>query len=237
MWVSNLIFFIFCRLNTFVSFCSDLCAGCAGQEEALPVPRVHLESQWSEVFPSEQVKLQCDINGGDWTIAWYRDEQSVTSADASVILESRSLTLLSASQSQSGKYSCEGLSKTNASVSTTRSPATQITVHGEKLKPKLSIAGNLQSIFVGESFAISCSISASSSWEYVWYLNDNLKVKSSDNVYTVASAEEAHNGNYYCRVRRGLVTVSSDSNTINVKVAGMFCFLPYLLFGTQGWDF
>ncbi|XP_020785663.2 hemicentin-1-like [Boleophthalmus pectinirostris] len=213
MWVSKIIFFI------------SFSAGCGAQGEALPVPSVHLQSQWSKVFPSEQIKLSCEINSKSWTITWYRDEQEVRPSDSSVILseESQNLTVNAEAQSQSGKYRCKGNSKTNTSVSTTYSNAVQITVLGEKLKPTLSINENRQSVFVGEAFTIRClisqSVSASSSWEYVWYLNDNPMHKSFKDEYTVVSAEESHDGDYSCKVRRGGVTVSTASDTINVKVS------------------
>lgn len=200
-----------------------LSAAFAAQDskEALPVPRVLLLSQWSEFFPSEQVRLRCDVNGGDWTVTWYRNKQKIDTADTSVILseESRNLTLNAKAQTQSGLYSCKGFHKTNASHSTQDSNTVSVTVHGEKLKPALIVSGSVQNIFVRESITFRCLINVSSSWEYVWYLNDNLVHKSSEDMYTVQSAEDANNGNYQCKVQRRGVSVSTDSNTVNIKVS------------------
>lgn len=190
-------------------------------EEALPVPQLHLQSQWSEVFPPENVKLRCDVNGEDWTIIWYKDGLEIQGADTSVMVsdDSRSLTLKAEAQAQSGIYSCKGFDKTNASRSTQESNTLPITVHGEKLKPALS--GSLQDIYVGESVSFSCLIDVSSSWEYVWYRNDNLMHKSSENVYTVKAAEEANNGNYHCKVQREGLFVSTESNTARLIVTNV----------------
>uniref|UniRef100_A0A8C6TCZ2 Ig-like domain-containing protein n=1 Tax=Neogobius melanostomus TaxID=47308 RepID=A0A8C6TCZ2_9GOBI len=189
--------------------------------EALPVPRVHLQSQWSEIFPPEQVRLRCDVNGKDWTVIWYRDEQEIQTTDTSVILseDAQNLTLKAEAQTQSGKYSCKGFHKSNASLSTQDSNALQITVHGQKLKPALSVSGDEQDVLVGQSVTFRCGIDVLSSWEYYWYLNDNTVHKSTVDVYTVQSAEEAHNGKYHCKVKRGGVFVSNDSNTVSVKVS------------------
>ncbi|CAL1606233.1 unnamed protein product [Knipowitschia caucasica] len=206
MWVPELLFFIYYSVS------------CSAQENALPVPSVHLQSQWSEVFPSELVTLNCDIQSEDWAIVWYRDEQEVPDSSVTLSEENKILNFNALSHSQSGQYSCKGRRKTNASVSTTRSNAVQITVQEQKLNPAITIDGNLRNIFVGESFKLRCSVREQSLWKYVWYRDGTIIHRSSEEEHIVGSAAVTDTGNYHCRIKRGGVTVSSDSNTISVQV-------------------
>lgn len=200
-----------------------LCAAFAAQDpgEERPVPVVHLQSHWSEVYPSEQVKLRCDLNDEAWGVTWSKDQQEIQTASMSVTLteESRVLTVKAESQTQSGKYSCRGVHKTNTSLSTEESNALPITVHGQKLTPALRVSGSTQDIFVGESVTFRCSVNITSGGEYHWFLNDYHVHKSFEDEYKVLSAEETNNGNYQCKVQRGGVSVSTDSNTVSIKVS------------------
>ncbi|XP_033825187.2 hemicentin-1 [Periophthalmus magnuspinnatus] len=205
MWVSKVIFFIY------------LSTSCTAQEEALPVPNMHLQSSWFEVFPDELVKLRCNINSKDWTITWYKDEQEVQPSDSSVILseDSQSLTLNAVAQSQSGKYSCKGNSKTNASVSTARSNALQITVHDT---PTLTLSKNPtpNSMYVGETVIFTCDVPRLVGWTYKWY-KDDADIGRTGPTLTIV-LELSNGGNYSCKALREDRVVPLSSKKITQAV-------------------
>ncbi|KAJ0036762.1 hypothetical protein NQD34_005439 [Periophthalmus magnuspinnatus] len=205
MWVSKVIFFIY------------LSTSCTAQEEALPVPNMHLQSSWFEVFPDELVKLRCNINSKDWTITWYKDEQEVQPSDSSVILseDSQSLTLNAVAQSQSGKYSCKGNSKTNASVSTARSNALQITVHDIPV-PEVKLRSSWTDVFKNEKVILGCE-TGSTDWRFLWFRNgqpltgdDSLKITGEEgSTLQIVSASLSHMGPYTCKAQHKSRTVNS----------------------------
>uniref|UniRef100_A0A8C9RZK2 Ig-like domain-containing protein n=1 Tax=Scleropages formosus TaxID=113540 RepID=A0A8C9RZK2_SCLFO len=63
-----------------------------------------LQSGWTEMFPSEKVTLRCDLQGssGQWDYRWSKDGQELPNRNGDT------LTIHSATQSDTGRYSCKG---------------------------------------------------------------------------------------------------------------------------------
>ena len=98
----------------------------------IPSPKVEKKTLWLHVFPTESVKLGCQMNGSsDWTFTWYKDGQ-VVHAGESVSLERDASVLFikSTSASHRGKYSCSGKHK-QRSVSSNITSGLQLDVYGE----------------------------------------------------------------------------------------------------------
>ena len=98
----------------------------------VPVPALKLVTPWSDVFPSERVEMSCAVQGSsDWSFTWYRNGD-IVSGDSAVSLgaEGESLTILSATQTHQGLYTCTSHHKTR-NIGSGPSNSVDITVHCE----------------------------------------------------------------------------------------------------------
>ncbi|KAL1020477.1 hypothetical protein UPYG_G00000540 [Umbra pygmaea] len=182
-----------------------------------PVPNLSVQSGWYDVFPSETVELNCGLQDAStaWVYKWSRDDQDLSEKGAT-------LSISSATQTHSGTYQC--------STSLPERPAT--TKHSYKLSvsiyPNQPVAvlfqdGGLRVMYVGEKVSLSCWVTQSSGWQYVWY-KDSQRTQlpnpaSSQTTYTISSAGLKDSGTYWCRATRGKTPFYSEySHTVLLKV-------------------
>lgn len=105
----------------------------------IPAPEVKKQMLWSDVFPTENVSLRCEMNGSsDWTFMWYKDGQAVRAGQV-VSFDTNKATLFisSASPAFQGEYKCKG-HLNSRSVSTNSSSGVILSVYGEFLSTMLS---------------------------------------------------------------------------------------------------
>ncbi|XP_075952522.1 Fc receptor-like protein 5 [Anarhichas minor] len=187
-----------------------------------PVPSLQLQSEWSDVFPSEKVELSCSVTGSsDWTFTWYRNTQ-LQEPDPNVSLspEGSKLTITAATQTHSGSYSCKAHHKTK-SVTTKSSNSVKLTVYANKPKPTLTRRSNFDKMFPGESVTFTCKVDVASGWVYLWYhkVTDEIPAHN-NNAYTIASIDHPNSGQYHCKAKRGkdpFYTEESDTTFLQVS--------------------
>lgn len=99
--------------------------------EEIPVPTLDKVTEWLDVFPTETVKLRCQMQSDGWTFTWYKDTEEVRADDIVKNGTSGStLSIKSASASHRGHYTCSGEMKSR-SVSSTHSSEVTLHVYGE----------------------------------------------------------------------------------------------------------
>ncbi|XP_074500369.1 hemicentin-1 isoform X2 [Sebastes fasciatus] len=179
----------------------------------IPVPILELITPWSDVFPTESVKLSCRMDGtSDWTYTWFKDGVQVQT-DNTVSFESDAATLSisSASASHRGQYTCKGILKSR-SVKSDFSVGQ--TLHVYDTKPTVTLIQNPihNMMHTEDPVTFSCHINVSSGWEYQWY-KDNSLLDGSGNNHTIKSVVITNTGSYQCQAKRGTDTVFfSDKN-------------------------
>ncbi|XP_031700313.1 titin [Anarrhichthys ocellatus] len=198
---------------------------CAAQDpyDEPPVPSLQLQSEWSDVFPSEKVELSCSVTGSsDWTFTWYRNTQQLQEPDPNVSLspEGSKLTITAATQTHSGSYSCEAHHKTK-SVTTKSSNSVKLTVYANKPKPTLTRSSNFDKMFPGEPVTFTCKVDVASGWVYLWYHKGTDEIPAhNNNTYTIASIDHPNSGQYHCKAKRGkdpFYTEESDTTVLQVS--------------------
>ncbi|XP_048879201.1 Fc receptor-like protein 5 isoform X12 [Brienomyrus brachyistius] len=173
---------------------------------AIPTAMLSLESGWTEIFTNESVSLRCDLQGGptQWEFKWYRDGQEIPSYGPG-----DKYTITKATLSDHGDYTCRGQYRERRSVQSVGSRVLTLTVFDT---PGISLKQDPPGhIYRGEHLSLTCSVQGvSKGWEYLWYkgpertalANTNSSTSDGSN-YTISSAALSHNGEYWCRARRG----------------------------------
>lgn len=97
-----------------------------------PIPSLQLQSTWLDVFPSEKVEFKCSINGNsDWTFIWYKNEEKLQDSDPNVSFSpDGSVLTITAAQTYSGNYSCNGQHKSK-DIRAANSSSLTLTVNGK----------------------------------------------------------------------------------------------------------
>lgn len=98
----------------------------------IPVPSLKLITPWLDVFPTESVKLSCEMNdNSDWIYKWSKDGNEVQ-ADTFASFDSKraTLSISSASAAHTGHYTCKG-QLGQRSVSSRFSSTLNLTVYGK----------------------------------------------------------------------------------------------------------
>ncbi|KAM6929339.1 basement membrane-specific heparan sulfate proteoglycan core protein [Lycodopsis pacificus] len=198
---------------------------CAAQDpyNEPPVPSLHLQSEWLDVFPSEKVELNCSVTGSsNWNFTWYRNAQQLQESDPNVSLspEGSKLTITAATQTYSGIYSCKA-HHTTKSVTTESSNSVKLTVSANKPKPTLTRSANFDKMFPGESVTFRCKVDVASEWVYLWYHKGTDEIAAhNNNTYTIASIDHPNSGQYHCKAKRGkdpFYTEESDTTVLQVS--------------------
>lgn len=98
----------------------------------IPSPKVEKRTSWLHVFPTESVRLSCEMdNSSDWMFTWYKDGQEVHAGQGvSFDQDATVLSINWASASHRGQYSCSGKHK-QRSVSSNITSGLQLDVYGE----------------------------------------------------------------------------------------------------------
>ncbi|XP_048879190.1 Fc receptor-like protein 3 isoform X2 [Brienomyrus brachyistius] len=173
---------------------------------AIPTAMMSLESGWTEIFTNESVSLRCDLQGGptQWEYKWYRDGQEIPSYGPG-----DKYTITKATLSDHGDYTCRGQYRERRSVLSVGSRVLTLRVFDT---PGISLKQDPPGhIYRGEHLSLTCSVQGvSKGWEYLWYkgperaalANTNSSTSDGSN-YTISSAALSHNGEYWCRARRG----------------------------------
>ncbi|XP_052396787.1 titin isoform X39 [Carassius gibelio] len=156
-----------------------------------PKAKLTVDPKWTEFFPSENIELKCEIEGGSsgWTFEWIKDTWTS---------EGDSVRAITVKHPDSGKYSCRGKLK-NRQVTTQQSNAFQLNV---KDLPEPKIQSDWTEAFPGEKVYLECVIQGvSENWNYMWF-KDSRRIVSSDetNINTLTlSVKSSHHGAYECQ--------------------------------------
>ncbi|XP_026099283.1 titin-like [Carassius auratus] len=168
-----------------------------------PKAKLTVDPKWTEFFPSENIELKCEIEGGSsgWTFEWIKDTWTS---------EGDSVRAITVKHPDSGKYSCRGKLK-NRQVTTQQSNAFQLNV---KDLPEPKIQSDWTEAFPGEKVYLECVIQGvSENWNYMWF-KDSRRIVSSDetnikgNTLTL-SVKSSHHGAYECQAELQGRTVST----------------------------
>ncbi|AWP09726.1 putative titin-like [Scophthalmus maximus] len=186
----------------------------------IPLPDLKQTTQWLDVFPSESVKLSCDMQrGSDWTYTWRKDGQKVQADDiVSFDSNGKTLSISSASAKHAGQYNCNGHLQ-GRSVISNSSPELTLTVYDKKPNVVLTQDPGYKVMFPGESVSYSCHLNVSSGWEYLYY-KDRDQLGVSGITYSINSVGTANRGSYTCQAKRGKTQVffSSLSQVMHLEV-------------------
>ncbi|KAM4610085.1 B-cell receptor CD22-like isoform 1-T1 [Polymixia lowei] len=165
----------------------------------IPVPSLQRKTPWLDVFPTESVKLHCEVkSSSEWNYRWFRGGRGLQ-ADSS--MSGGILSIHSASVTDSGEYKCRGRHKSR-SVSTKSSSGLTLKVYDEKPIPVLMQNPAYKEMYVGELLSFSCEVNVSSGWEYLWYIHGNQH-PNSGSTYAITSAVTKDTAAYKCKAKRG----------------------------------
>nr|XP_015201471.1 PREDICTED: Fc receptor-like protein 3 isoform X2 [Lepisosteus oculatus] len=173
--------------------------------QVLERPRavISLGQEWSEVHAGETAVLRCSISGSYpmQSFGWYKDEHTSPVHQS----EDKNWTILSALESHTGHYSCQGRSRENPSYSKKSSPV-KLKVQVTRPRTVLSLQRLHTEVFEGDTITLSCVVEDSSpGWSFYWYKDilDKPEHKSQSSSYIVSPANLSHTGQYWCQAARG----------------------------------
>ncbi|KAI2647725.1 Fc receptor-like protein 5 [Labeo rohita] len=193
-----------------------------------PKPNVTIKPD-HHVFRGDTVTLRCDIYGEgvtSWSYSWYKE------GSTSVFSDRQEHTFSSVTESDAGKYSCNG-SETEGSRWSQMSDAVTLTVSD----PKAVLSVSSQKwLTEGDPVTLNCEVyNFSTGWTFSWFTltassenshHYNLLSDSSRGAggnYTVSSAALNHTGVYSCRAEREKPAYKTQySNTQLLWVTGIF---------------
>ncbi|XP_039465658.1 immunoglobulin superfamily member 1-like isoform X4 [Oreochromis aureus] len=162
----------------------------------LPIkPTVTLQPSWPQIYSGETVTVRCEIQrreGAQWTYEW-------RPAKLNTPPTSSEYRIITATESDSGGYSCRGR---RGYLLTQWSKIITLTV---SYKPKTELRADRTAVPVGGSVTLTCSVtppSSSSGWKYYWYRYDRYYklVTSPDAVFlSNGQISVSEGGRYWCR--------------------------------------
>ncbi|XP_076133522.1 Fc receptor-like protein 5 isoform X2 [Alosa pseudoharengus] len=180
----------------------------------LPQTTLVMQSKWTKFFPSEVVKMKCDIQppSPDWICKYYRDDQELQTSNCM-------LNLQSANTGDSGVYKCIGTLRCLQTQ-----PSNPIGVHVYAHLPMLllSVDPTEPPIYTKENVTLTCSVQEEQEgWTYMWYKGSDQKTpvnQASERVFTISSVQRSHNGEYKCQVKReNFSSGYSDSHGLTIE--------------------
>ncbi|XP_017569065.1 leukocyte immunoglobulin-like receptor subfamily A member 3 [Pygocentrus nattereri] len=168
------------------------------------------------VFRGEAVTLRCDIQWGRDTeckYSWYKEANTLYSSSTT-----QEFRFSPAEESHSGNYTCSGEDIGNSGYSQS-SDAVTLTVTG---LPRATLTVEPEGpVFSGESVTLKCEIQSHSNWRYQWYKGSRRTAvsQSQTNTFTIRSAADQDQDQYWCRGERDYRPTSSQpSNTVTLTV-------------------
>ncbi|XP_048097969.1 immunoglobulin superfamily member 1-like isoform X2 [Alosa alosa] len=181
----------------------------------LPQTTLVMQTKWTKVFPTEVVKMECDIQppSPDWICKYYKNGQVYQTSDCM-------LNLQFANTGDSGDYKCIG---TLRSLQTQPSNPIGVHVYGGRPKPQLTQEPASVSVFyTNESVTLKCNITEDSEgWTYLWYKGQDKKHilnTGSKSQLTLSSVAPADGGSYWCQAERsGFKSEHSDFLSLVIK--------------------
>ncbi|XP_059425953.1 Fc receptor-like protein 5 [Carassius carassius] len=198
----------------------------SGQTEETPKPTVTIKPA-QHVFRGETVTLRCNINDEgvtSWQYGWYKDGSDKSFS------ELQEYTFSSVTESDAGKYSCDG-AEPEGSHSSHRSDEVRLTVSAQAV---LSVSPQT-GLTEGDPVTLICEVKGSSTgWTFSWFtltlssdyryhydlLSDSSR--GAGGKYTVSSATVKHTGVYVCTAEKGEpVYYTQYSNTQLILVTGV----------------
>ncbi|XP_043080655.1 titin [Puntigrus tetrazona] len=189
-----------------------------GQADAVQLhvqalPKLQIQSEWTEAFPSEKVSLQCLIQNDseNWTYMWFRGSDKIVSG-AESNMKGNSLTL-SVQSSHDGEYVCQA-ELHHRKVTTEKSAPHSLKVHGSQPTILLRQVPPYPEIYTGEQVKLTCGIKErTSKWQYLWEKNSKqVNTDLSNPNYTIPKASLSQKGEYTCQIRRREMTFTKSTN-------------------------
>ncbi|XP_076733859.1 Fc receptor-like protein 5 [Maylandia zebra] len=193
-------------------------------------PTVTLQPSWTQIYSGETVTVRCEIQGGEgaqWTYEW-------RAAKLNTPPTSNEYRIISATESDSGGYSCRGrrdyfFSEWSDIITLTvlipSKPTVTLQPSWTQIysdKPKAKLRADNTTVPVGGSVTLTCSVnpSSSSGWKYYWYRDE----KSSEALTTQDAVFQSNGqisvsqeGLYRCRGGRGNpVYYTEDSQSVRI---------------------
>uniref|UniRef100_UPI003AACEA97 leukocyte immunoglobulin-like receptor subfamily A member 6 n=1 Tax=Centroberyx gerrardi TaxID=166262 RepID=UPI003AACEA97 len=174
---------------------------------------VTLQPNWPQIYSGETITLRCEIQGGgdtDWEYKW-------RTSSSNKPLKQAAHSIVRASESDSGDYSCKGRQRSDLYSSTEWSYPTTLTVSSRRPKAKLS--ADKTAIPVGGSVTLTCSVQEPSGWKYYWYRQekDSEPLTTEDDDPNSNKISVSQEGLHWCRGARGdLVYYTQYSDSIHI---------------------
>ncbi|XP_072232295.1 Fc receptor-like protein 5 [Leuresthes tenuis] len=174
---------------------------------------VSLHPNWPLIFAGETITVTCGIYSGgnaDWVYGWSKP-------NSDTVPTNNGFTIINASASSSGNYSCMGRHKQDLFSTTEWSDVITLTVL--ERRPKAHLSASRGVVPVGGSVTLICSVRLSSSgWKYYWYRG--RKISGAEEIESSSAGEisVSERGLYWCRGGRGdrlYYTEYSDSISID----------------------
>ncbi|XP_051742872.1 Fc receptor-like protein 5 isoform X23 [Ctenopharyngodon idella] len=175
-----------------------------------PKPKVSIKPD-QHVFRGDSVTLRCDIDAEgvtSWRYYWYKG------GSFRVFSELQEHTFRSVSESDAGKYSCDGLERGGSNWSH-HSDEVTLTV-SDFPKPTLTVEPQ-SSVFTGDSVTLRCKVDPSrDGWEFLWSKNSNPESTEAA-TKTISPVKVSDGGEYRCRAQRqGYYTDYSEPVTVTI---------------------
>ncbi|XP_042626721.1 natural cytotoxicity triggering receptor 1-like [Cyprinus carpio] len=176
--------------------------------EERPKPTVTIKPA-QHVFRGETVTLRCDIYSEgvtSWRYSWYKE------GSISVFSYRQEHTLRSVTESDAGKYTCEGFKGSRWSQ---MSDAVTLRV-SDLAKPTLTVEPQ-SSVFTGDSVTLRCAlIQSQNGWEFLWSKDSNTESIEAA-TKTINLVKVSDRGEYKCRARRrGYYTDYSEPVVVTI---------------------
>ena len=161
------------------------------------------------------VALTADVSGnGPFTYQWFKNGNALSNGGNVSGAQTAQLTLASVATNDLGNYTVEVIAGNAECGTAVLSEPVTLTIY------ELAIASQPQDQELCEGDALSLSVSLNNAnVSYQWYRNNQAISGATSNVYSVASASLANEGNYYVEISFagcGNAAVNSDFAEVNL---------------------
>ncbi|KAF4096956.1 hypothetical protein G5714_022925 [Onychostoma macrolepis] len=177
-----------------------------------PKAKLTVDPDWTEVFPGENISLQCSIQNvsENWNYIWFKNSSKIDSSGETNI-KGNTLTL-SVQSSHDGAYVCQAELQ-DRNVTTAKSTLYSLTVIDYTPKPEIRKHQWFEPFYTDERVQLHCNMSGVG-WEYHWNKDSNPLITNPE--LTIDSVSVTDTGDYHCKAQRGDFSV--DSETLQVRV-------------------